>query len=62
MLLGLDLAVDAAGDVGALLQQAGVPVDHAAVDVHAHLLRAEEHVHVVHVLRRRVPCRGAAIQ
>ena len=57
MLLRVNLAIDAARYVRALLQEAGFLVDHATVNVHAHLLRAEEHVHVVHVLRRRVPGR-----
>ena len=57
MLLGVNLAIDAARYVRALLQEARVLVDHATVNVHIHLLRAEKHVHVVHVLRRRVPGR-----
>ena len=57
MLLRVDLAIDASRYVRSLLQETRVLVDHATVDVHVHLLRAEEHVHVVHVLRRRVPGR-----
>ena len=48
------LDVEAARDVGALLQEAAVLQQHAAVHRDAELLRGEEDVHEVDVLGRRV--------
>ena len=46
-----NLDIEAASDVGALLQQPGVLQQHAAVQRDVQLLGGEEHVHEVHVAR-----------